>query len=397
MKKTAIFFSATLGLSLSSCTIRTDQSENLEQSTQGKIYGAMDVNVNKYATNKIVCDPFDDSNVGIDNQTITYENGIKASLHYLTDVMPRMYKSQDYVSFGYKSSQDLFMRDINVPTRLFDQGFKTSEGKILANDNGQRLIEYFGLKMTTNIMLVPQDEPGDYELALLSDDGTTLSIVNTDSREVLIDNDGDHPTRLGCAKRVVNFKRDTMLPIELTYYQGPRYHISNVMLYRKSSTAGKDSACGLTGNETFFNPDQDSAPQTAYQNLLNRGWKVLTPQHFVLSKTVTGGNGGGEEYNPCVQGEAPVISNFAINDIASDTAYFTWNTDIPATAQVQLTNTTTGEVTTPVSDNLLRTDHFVTVSGLKKNTIYKVKAVSVSKDLGRAISTEELILEIGDF
>lgn len=394
MKKTAIVLGATLGLGLSSCTVRTDSSENLEQSTQGKVYGIMDVNVNKYVSNKIVCDPFDPG-VGIDDQTITYDNGIKASLHYRASGMPRMYKSADYVTFGYKSTQDLFMRDINVPTRMFDQGFKTSDGKILNNDNGERLIEYFGLKMNTHIMLTPKDEAGDYEFALLSDDGTTLSIVNGDSKEVLIDNDGDHETRFGCAKRTVNLKRDTMLPIELTYYQGPRYHIANVMLYRKSTTAGKDAACGSAGNGKFFNPNNDSAPQQAYQSLLDRGWKVLTPQHFVLSKTVTGG--GGDDYNPCVQGQAPVISNFAINDIASDTAYFTWNTDIPATAQVQLTNTATGEVTTPVTDNNLRTDHFVTVSGLKKNTTYKVKAVSVSKELGRTISTEELIVEIGDF
>lgn len=375
-----IYTMITLSLiGLSSCSLQTaDKSENISQSTLGTALGKLSVNVNKYSASKLVCDPF---NTG--GGTISYEKGIKASLHYLTSSMPRMYKSSDYVNFAKKSDQVIFMSDMNVPTRMFSEGFSVANGRILTNDQDQRLIEYFGLKMSTNIVLSEVDEEGWYEFALLSDDGATMKLKSgTDAEDVvLIDNDGDHPTRMGCSTQSLYIRKGVMHPIEVTYYQGPRYHIANVLMFRKSQVAEKDSSCGLTGNSTFFDPDNNSKPLPAYNALLNRGWKALTPDNFMISKNST-------DYNPCVQGTNPVISNFSIAEVYISTAELTWSTDIPATAQVQLTNTKTGEVTTTSSDNILRTSQKVIISGLQPNTVYKVQGISVSADLGRSLSTE---------
>ncbi|MBC7420298.1 MAG: fibronectin type III domain-containing protein [Bdellovibrio sp.] len=380
-KKTYTVF-ALSSLLLSSCGIKVADQPNevVKQINLSAGVSSLAVNVNQYPSNKIVCDPFS----GGGTATTSYEKGIKASLFYLTSGMPRMYNSNNYTQFAKKSDQNIFLADMNVPTRMFTEGFTTTSGNVLKNDANQKLIEYFGLKMTTNIVLSDTDEPGDYELAMLADDGTTLKIKSGTteiSDEILIDNEGDHPTRMGCAKRIVNMKRSVMLPIEATYYQGPRYHISNVLIWRKASFAAKDPLCNQLGNYLYFNPDQNSAPQKAFHDLEARGWKILSPDNFLISKTST-------DYNPCIQGTDPVISNFAVGEIILTNVRLSWTTDIVATSHVELTNTKTGQVTLTQSDNVLRTTHDINLTGLEPATTYRVKAISVSSDLGRSTSAE---------
>ena len=369
-------------LGLFSCDMKfKSASENINQAEGGTSLSSLKVDMNKYSSNKLICDPF---NPSTGTSSTTYEKGIKASLHYLEAGMPRLYKANDYITFGRKSDKTVFLTDMNVPTRMFTEGFSTPSGQTLAKDSGEKLIEFFGLKMSTNIILTADDEEGEYELAMLADDGSTLTLKSGDgdnADEKIIDNDGDHPTRMGCANRTVRFIRNALLPIEVKYYQGPKYHISNVLIWRKSSTVAQDPSCGRLGNTLFFNPNDKSSPQQAFKDLEARGWKVLKPDNFVVSVT-------NNDYNPCVTGTKPVISGFAVIEIIDQIVDLNFKTDILATVQIQLTNQTTGVVTTTTSDNLLRLDHLVRLSGLQANTVYKAQAVAVSEDLGRSISTE---------
>lgn len=363
---------------LTSCSLKFgSNSEDISQTDLNVGLGKMNVNINKYSANKLVCDPFGGGG------SISYEQGIKATLHYRTSTMPRMYKSTDYVNFAYKSPQTIFMSDMNVPTRMFTEGFTVANGRTLMNDDDQKLIEYFALKMNTNVVLSENDEEGWYEFALLSDDGTQMSIKSGTDAEatLLINNDGDHPTRMGCSNQSMYLRKGVMLPIEVTYYQGPRYHISNVLMFRKAEVAGKDPSCGLTGNNTFFDPNNHSVPLKPYNDLLTRGWKVLGASNFMVSQNQS-------DYNPCVKGTNPVISNFVLNDMMVTSAYFNWNTDIPATSQLQFTNTATQETVVTTSDNVLRVNHTVQITGLKSGASYKVQAISISADLGRSLSPE---------
>ena len=214
-----------------------------------------------------------------------------------------------------------------------------------------------------------------------------MKIKNPDETwSVNINNDGDHPTRMGCATNLVNMTRRTKLEVDLTYYQGPRYHISNILLWRlvpNGSLAGQDSECGKAGNNYFFDPNQSSAPLAPYNGLLARGWKVLEPTNFWV---VGSDLNASTNYNPCTQGINPVISAFAVQEVTLTDAFVSWTTDIPATAQVMITDTSTGAATLTVSDNILRTQHQLRVSGLKNQTTYQVKAVSISDTLGKALS-----------
>jgi hypothetical protein len=378
LQKQVIYFLPSLltacGFQISSLT----SSEKIQQSTSSASLGQLSVNLNQYPVQKIVCDPL----TGGQTKQTNYSKGIKAELFYKNSQQPRMYKSTDYIQFAQKSEQNIFLSDMNVPTRMFTEGFANRAGQTLNDDQGQKLIEYFGLKMMTNIILSAADEEGFYEFALLSDDGTTMSLKSGSADipdQVLIQNDGDHPTKMGCSSRTLKMRRSVMAPVEVTFYQGPRYHIAHVLIWRKSTEAGKDSLCNQLGNNLFFNPDHNSDPMQAFKDLQSRGWKILTPDNFMMAQT---------DYNPCVMGTKPVISHLALGEVVLSSASLSWTTDIMATSQVQITNLATNEVTVTPSDNQLRTSHQVYLSNLNAHTAYKVKVISVSSDLGRSESSE---------
>lgn len=369
----------TLTMTMTACQINTTtESDVITQETFGDPVQYSKVDVNLHPLSKTVCDPFNGEPAG------GLDKGIKASLFYLNSGSPRLYSSEDYVNKAQKSAQSLFFADLNVPTRMFTEGFATQSNDVLKDDSGNKLIEYFGVKFETTIKLAADDEEGYYELALLSDDGSKLKIKNgvgdNATLKTIIDNDGDHPSRFGCASELVYMSRDTIMPVEISYYQGPRFHISNILMWRKSATVGKDQACGHTGNEHFFNPNDASKELKPYTDLLDRGWRVVSKENFFIPKA--------ETYNPCVAGTDPVISNFRVLEKMSETVYLQWTTDIPATSQVKLVNKGTGEVILTNSDNALRTTHSVQINNLRANNTYTAQATSISEDLGKALSLE---------
>jgi len=372
---------AALSLALSACVVKSfTPEESVSQMTLGEPIKYSKVDINANPLDKTVCDPFEEQ------PSPSMDQGIKASLHYRIAGMPAMTNSEDYVSFAKKSDQKLFFADMNVPTRMFDAGFTTQANDTLADDSGQRLIEYFGVKFETILKLSANDTEGDYELALLSDDGTTLKVVGgtaaAPTYKTVIANEGDHETKFGCASEVIKMTRDSQVPVQVTYFQGPRYHIANVLMWRKASQAGKDSQCGAKGNEMYFDPSS-GAPKKAYNDLLARGWKVVQKENFFIPKS--------ESYNPCVEGTNPVISNLRATEVLLTGVFLAWNTDIPATSQVKLVNKSTGQVIVTNSDNGLRTNHSVQVMDLQPDTVYTVQAASVSEDLGKSLSA---IIEI---
>jgi hypothetical protein len=359
---------------LTSCTGSFQSPENIQAEVSSEALMMSKVDLNLHPMNKTVCDPFNGNNTQVMSQ------GVQGSLFYRTSGLPRMYKVEDYINFTKKSDKTLFFTEINVPTRNFTEGFSTQTSGLLADDTGAKLIEYFGIKFESTLQLSEADEEGDYELALLSDDGTRLKIKDpaTDSWREIIDNDGDHPTRMGCSSELIHMTRRTQIPIEAIYYQGPRQHIANVFMWRKSNAVKQEILCGASGNKYFFDPDTGSSPLKPYTDLLSRGWKPVAAENFWLDNT----------YNPCTQGTKPVISNFHVSEVLINDIYLAWTTDIAASTQVRLINQSTGEEILTAADNLLRTTHEVHVSGLKSNTTYIAQAVSVSLDLGNSLSEE---------
>lgn len=144
--------------------------------------------LNKYPINKLVCDPL--TGGGFTDAT-KVELGLKAQL-YTALPGKRYYKANDYVEKGIKSSQNLFFSDLNVPTRMFTEGFANPlTGGFVKSDAGDKLIEFFAIKFESHLRLAPEMEEGNYQLALLSDDGSVLKLKINNEWKTIINNDGD--------------------------------------------------------------------------------------------------------------------------------------------------------------------------------------------------------------
>lgn len=341
--------------------------------TSGLMMSAFDVN--KYPVNKTVCDPFGDLPDPRSNQ------GIKAELWWLNKGTPAQSSVGKIIEKGQKSDRTLFFSQLNVPTRIFDLGFASETGEAIKSDDGSKLIENFALRFKSILKLSPNQRAGLYEFAILSDDGAVMSFRDKDGTyRVNVNNDGNHSTRLGCSSSAVKLDAETEIPMNLEYYQGPRHHISLVVLMREISSesdAGKDQACGIAGNRTWFDPNNSSIELKPFKDLLARGWQPLSNQNYSLANEAM--------FNPCKDGIAPKIFNLKIYERFNDGFIVTWNTDIPATSSAVITDSSEKNSVVK-ADNILRTSHSVRTRGQTPNTAYKIQAVSISATYGRTVS-----------
>jgi hypothetical protein len=238
-----------------------------------------------WTVDQIICDPFS-------TNTTNCTGGLKGNIYYLTqakidDFKASSNKSVDYFySQGVRLDATLFLKQLNVPTRLFDSGFPTSDNNYIKDENGNRLNEYFAFQLQSVLKLDSEPE-GYYQIAFLSDDGTRLKYKNSPNDPTfttLIDNDGDHSTQMGCSSTTLYLTKNSRLPIQVEYYQGPKYQIALVLLWRKvdTGTVANDPLCGKVGNDTFYGPSYtDFTNKYGYGQLVERGWKVLGETNFV--------------------------------------------------------------------------------------------------------------------
>lgn len=249
-----------------------------------------------------VCDPFGGSG------TPEVRSGLYGQLYTLSAEQPRYEHVADYLKEGTRAPLDLFFNQIDVPTRAWDKGFVTQDGTTLKNNDGETLYEWFAVHLDSKIRLGDTDQPGYYQFAVLSDDGSILRLdADGNGLRDHIDNDGTTPTRLRCGTSKVRLDANSRIPMTLDYFQGPRYHIAFQLLWRRvSSTATsaqlRDSSCDKSGNDLWFDSNQTpSVAQAEYRGLLNRGWKVLGVKNFQLPEAIAenpcapkpGGPGGG--------------------------------------------------------------------------------------------------------
>lgn len=241
----------------------------------------------------VVCDPFDPANPPVDTQ------GLYGEIRYLEDSQPRYSSVNDMLANGMDAGVRVVVSRLDVPTVLFNRGFiDDASGQSLKKSNGDVLVEWFALDLRSELLLADTDSEGYYQFALLSDDGSTMTMdaSATSAGTIVVDNDGQHETKFGCSAKAVWMKKNETRPIRVKYYQGPRNHIALTLMWRKvaSETAALDASCGSIGNDTFFNVNVvPSAPKAPYTNLLARGWKPIDAKNFILPPDV--------RKNPCVK------------------------------------------------------------------------------------------------
>jgi hypothetical protein len=171
---------------------------------------------------------------------------------------------------------------------------------------------------------------------------------------------------MGCETDRVTLSQGSRLPAQYNYFQGPRYHIASVLMWRPYPTDPNqvtDPLCGQEGNNLFFDPTQTpSAPSQNYADLLSRGWQPLQPANYYLPQAV-GPN------NPCTAANPDVISNVQILNLSQTSATFSWTTSQPATSYVNVAAYPSTNYTL-VGDNNLTTAHSFTVNTLADFTVY---------------------------
>lgn len=372
LRKDAALILAASVLSITAC-----QSSNDSASSGASSAGVpSSFDLNRYAVNNTSCDPLGGGS-GSGNPIA----GLKANLYYMNAGEQTYNDVESMISHGHASKEDLFFSQLYVPTRMFSAGFPLESGGMIKSDDGVNLIEYFALRFQGFVQLGPDDLEGDYQLGLLSDDGAIWSLSSNavgNAFEIVVNNDGTHPTQLDCGP-IVSLKKGQVLRMQLDYYQGPRYHIALIPIWRKVSAPSSEPRCGQLGNNLWFDPNNNSKPQAAYLDLQSRGWRPLTKDNYAIPSSAA--------YNPCTQGTAPKISGFIVKNTGEGPYLVAWTTDIPASTQVLYIDHTTGIQTLTESDNMLRTSHQVTINLISGHS-YSIQAVSISSDLGKSLSQQ---------
>jgi hypothetical protein len=234
-----------------------------------------------------VCDP--------NSNTTTLKGGLVAELYYLNQKTTTSVSSVNEFfdpAKAEKSSQQIFFNQINMPPQLFNQGFVTQNGKLVTDNAGNKLYEWFALKYFSEIKVTRLQDEGLYEFATLSDDGVVFEAQINGQWKSIISDDGLHAPKWGCSSTVIELKKDKPVPIRVYYFQGPAQHIANMLHWRKLTTGTKplgDKECGMSDSNYFFDP-ATSTPLAPYKALLTRGWQVVPASFFQLPSTVV---------NPC--------------------------------------------------------------------------------------------------
>lgn len=260
----------------------------------------------------LICDPLSPDGVITDCSTLT--NGLVGEIRYFLDKDPAttipefVYDTFDnpiafprgitevdqFYSTGFTLNANLILTSLNKPSVRFSEGFKDTQGQIIADENGNPLFEAFSFKLKSYFKLQEDQEEGLYEIGLISDDGAVLK-MDTDGDlqlETIVSNDGLHAVRLGCASVPVDLKHGKLHPMEVKYYQGPRQHIALVMVMRKIANADEinsDPLCGFTSTTQWFGNTADPGYQADYVNskfgeLASRGWFIPSASMFILPK-----------------------------------------------------------------------------------------------------------------
>jgi hypothetical protein len=387
-----------------------------------------------------VCNPWGDSGMAADRGIVARLNYMKPGVCRVADVddpntpgdesaqflstRPRTAISyiDDSLGFSIPTDVTLFFNKLFIGTRYFDRGFATQDGTVVENAAGNTLYEWFGVEFKTQIKtfdsdsnllqinpgLQPADYPagyfeGDYQLAVLSDDGAVVYLETANGLQEIVNNDGEHATKLGCSQQPIHLVRGQKIPIRIQYYQGPRYHISLVLMWRKWPTSGgwgysqtdqntgsNRNLCGagvnFSSNSFYFTPgnanEPAATPTNNFREMLANGWAVLETQNFSLPEEVIS--------NPCTPPEPPMsIAGVAVTSVLSTTATVTWTTSTAAVSYVTVKNLTTGVSFNTAATTQYSTDHVISLSGLSANTLYSIRATSTSPG-GQIVTSDEV-------
>lgn len=185
---------------------------------------------------------------------------------HIYEGQPQWNNIERYYIEGYRHPEEVYFSNFNVPRRSFNSGFGRAN-QFLKNGKGEKLIEWFAIKVNGHIALPQNQESGFYHITSTSDDGIQVII---DGNKI-IDNPNTHAVTIDCAKNLVYLEKGKEVPFELNYFQGPRYHIALQLLIKKVDNPANFKNSSLCGKRS-----------STHTGLVKEGYKIITPPWFTL-------------------------------------------------------------------------------------------------------------------
>jgi hypothetical protein len=212
-----------------------------------------------------------------DTSNLSLVNGLKGEIRLLDDQSSNFSVLRNNLAnymdpkLSFALPAEVYVGNLDVPTRMFDEGFPYKSGELIKDTKGNDLIEWFSLRFKAKIR---PEVTGDYQFATISDDGVLLSI----NGKPVVSNTNIHAPVVDCSEKMTSIRlekgKDT--DIEIQYFQGPRYHIALQLFWRKVDTANLDKL-SYSSCKTNKSPIAD-------------GFSIIPADRFFL---------GGNLVNPC--------------------------------------------------------------------------------------------------
>jgi len=195
-------------------------------------------------------------------------------------------------SAGGQVPNQVLLSGLNIPIEYFSNGFADSNGSTIKSATGSPLVEYFGIHAISYFVPGvggPQPMSGNYQVAVLSDDGSIVTIKGAaqSGGDLVINNDGTHSAQLGCTSDYMTINSSSKFQFTVDYYQGPANTIALTLLYRPLPSGNTlDQECNVPHQDTYFADDtgypNPPVQQQTYTNLLARGWTVVDGSHYSI-------------------------------------------------------------------------------------------------------------------
>ena len=146
-----------------------------------------------------------------------------------------------------------------------------------------KLTEYFALRFST-LLFLNNHEPGEYEFILSSDDGSRMYVYDDSGRrQLVVDNDGPHAMNIKCSEGTVHFDKDSRKQVSIEFYQGPRYFLGLVLLWRRvDGDRISEPNCGVEGATALYGESGDDFENFKFGDLLKSGWEVIPAENFLI-------------------------------------------------------------------------------------------------------------------
>ncbi len=192
------------------------------------------------------------------------------------------------VSEGTLLDEKIYLPNLNF-SRATNSGFPKPEGGIVLNSLGKPLLNKFGLLIETNLSLLPDDEEGYYQLAVIHDGGMVVEakVARKDKKSII---SADHlsPTKFSCSlSTLIKMEKGKTVPLVLKYFQGDTNQLALIFMWRKvrdsdgslvkeaSTKDLNEIRCGQAGNHFFFDTTSNINPTMDYKDLFNPHKRVI--------------------------------------------------------------------------------------------------------------------------